>query len=100
LFLAEAVNRVVDRSLQVCGSMGVSGDIALSRLYREVRPFRIYDGPSETHRWVIARRALHANQQAMHSDGVDMWWGLSPSRPSSNGRAQRGTSGSIGRLRS
>ncbi|GAB3141383.1 hypothetical protein GCM10027258_23910 [Amycolatopsis stemonae] len=57
-FVAEAVNRVVDRSLQVCGALGISGDAPLSRLYREVRPFRIYDGPSETHRWSIARRAL------------------------------------------
>jgi acyl-CoA dehydrogenase len=57
-FVSEAVNRVVDRSLQVCGALGVSGDIVLSRLYREVRPFRIYDGPSETHRWAIARRVI------------------------------------------
>lgn len=59
-FVAEAVNRVVDRSLQICGSLGVSGDVPLSRIYREVRPFRIYDGPSETHRWAVAKRALRA----------------------------------------
>lgn len=59
-FVSEAVNRVVDRSLQLCGSLGVSGDAALSRIYREVRPFRIYDGPSETHRWAVARRVLRA----------------------------------------
>ncbi|MFE3188454.1 acyl-CoA dehydrogenase family protein [Nocardia sp. NPDC059240] len=57
-FVAEAVNRVVDRALQVCGALGISGDAPLSRLYREVRPFRIYDGPSETHRWAIAKRVL------------------------------------------
>ncbi|MBC3191870.1 acyl-CoA dehydrogenase family protein [Pseudonocardia sp. C8] len=55
-FTAEAVWRVVDRSLQLCGSLGVSGDVLLGRFLREVRPFRIYDGPSETHRWAIARR--------------------------------------------
>lgn len=55
-FTSEAVWRVVDRSLQICGSLGVSGDILLGRFLREVRPFRIYDGPSETHRWSIARR--------------------------------------------
>ncbi|WP_163548059.1 acyl-CoA dehydrogenase family protein [Candidatus Frankia nodulisporulans] len=60
-FCAEAIYRVVDRSLQICGALGVSGDIPLSRFLREVRPFRIYDGPSETHRWAIARRvARHA----------------------------------------
>ncbi len=59
-FVAEAVNRVVDRSLQICGALGVSGDAPLHRLYREVRPFRVYDGPSETHRWSIARRVVRA----------------------------------------
>jgi acyl-CoA dehydrogenase len=57
-FTAEAVWRVVDRSLQLCGALGVSGDILLGRFLREVRPFRIYDGPSETHRWSIARRVV------------------------------------------
>jgi acyl-CoA dehydrogenase len=57
-FCAEAIWRVVDRSLQICGALGVSGDILLSRFLREVRPFRIYDGSSETHRWAIARRVL------------------------------------------
>jgi acyl-CoA dehydrogenase len=63
-FCAEAVWRIVDRSLQICGSLGISGDILLSRFLREVRPFRIYDGPSETHRWVIARRAVRQREQA------------------------------------
>ncbi|ULR48529.1 acyl-CoA dehydrogenase family protein [Streptomyces deccanensis] len=62
-FCAEAVWRVVDRSLQVCGSLGVSGDILLGRFLREVRPFRIYDGPSETHRWAIARRVLRRHTE-------------------------------------
>jgi acyl-CoA dehydrogenase len=57
-FVAEAVGRVVDRALQVCGSLGVSGDLPLARIYAEVRPFRIYDGPTETHHWAIARRAV------------------------------------------
>jgi acyl-CoA dehydrogenase len=57
-FVAEAVGRVVDRALQICGALGVSGDTLLSRYHREVRPFRIYDGPSETHRWAIAKRRL------------------------------------------
>ncbi|WP_037357323.1 acyl-CoA dehydrogenase family protein [Amycolatopsis orientalis] len=64
-FVAEAVNRVVDRSLQVCGALGISGDAPLSRLYREVRPFRIYDGPSETHRWSIARRVIRRAQRRL-----------------------------------
>jgi acyl-CoA dehydrogenase len=58
VFVAEAVNRVVDRAVQVCGSLGISEDLPLSIFYREVRPFRIYDGPGEVHRAAIARRIL------------------------------------------
>lgn len=57
-FVAEAVNRVVDRSVQMCGGSGVSDDLPIAAIYREVRPFRIYDGPSEVHRWSLARRAV------------------------------------------
>lgn len=59
-FAAEAINRIVDRSMQMCGGLGVSADLPIARLAREVRPFRIYDGPSEVHRWAIAKRALKA----------------------------------------
>ncbi|MFJ6569514.1 acyl-CoA dehydrogenase family protein [Streptomyces sp. NPDC091292] len=62
-YVSEAVNRVVDRAVQVCGALGISADAPLSRLYREVRPFRIYDGPSETHRWAIAKRAVRAARE-------------------------------------
>lgn len=58
VFVAEMVGRVVDRALQICGSLGVSEDIPLSHFYREVRPFRIYDGPSEVHRSSVARRVF------------------------------------------
>ena len=57
VFVSEAVGRVVDRSLQMCGGLGASDELPLARYAREVRAFRIYDGPSETHRWSIARRA-------------------------------------------
>ncbi|MBF6592402.1 MAG: acyl-CoA dehydrogenase, partial [Ktedonobacterales bacterium] len=56
------VNRVVDRALQICGSHGVATDLPLAMFYRNIRPFRIYDGPSEVHRVVIARTVLRAAQ--------------------------------------
>ncbi|MFI5272075.1 MAG: acyl-CoA dehydrogenase family protein [Ktedonobacterales bacterium] len=59
-YVAETVNRVVDRALQICGSHGVSEDLPLASFYRAARPFRIYDGPSEVHRMVIARDELKA----------------------------------------
>jgi alkylation response protein AidB-like acyl-CoA dehydrogenase len=55
---SEAIGRVVDRSMQILGGLGITDDTIVARLWREVRPFRIYDGPSEVHRWSIARRIL------------------------------------------
>lgn len=66
-FVAEAVGRVVDRAVQIHGALGVSADAPLARLLREVRPFRIYDGASEVHRWSIARRALRKRERAAQS---------------------------------
>lgn len=57
-FAAEALGRVVDRSTQLCGGLGVSSDLPVAKIARELRPFRIYDGPSEVHRWALARRAV------------------------------------------
>ena len=64
-YAAEAVFRIVDRSMQMCGGMGVSGDLPLARLSREVRPFRVYDGPSEVHRWAIAKRVVGAAKREL-----------------------------------
>ena len=63
-FAAEAYSRVADRSIQMCGGLGVSADLPLARLANELRPFRIYDGPSEVHRWAIARRAIGRARKA------------------------------------
>jgi acyl-CoA dehydrogenase len=53
---SEAIWRVVDRCVQVLGGQGVTGETLVERLFREVRAFRIYDGPSEVHRWSLAKR--------------------------------------------
>ncbi|MBC9734972.1 acyl-CoA dehydrogenase family protein [Nocardioides marmotae] len=57
-FAGEALHRVVDRATQMCGGLGVSTELPVARIAREIRPFRIYDGPSEVHRWSIAKRAV------------------------------------------
>lgn len=54
--VSEAVFRVVDRAIQLVGGSGVTHETPLARFSTEVRAFRIYDGPSEAHRWSIARR--------------------------------------------
>ncbi|WP_328354788.1 acyl-CoA dehydrogenase family protein [Mycobacterium sp. NBC_00419] len=66
-FAAEAIYRIVDRSVQMCGGLGVSDDLPIARLLREVRPFRIYDGPSEVHRWALAKRRVRAARSAAQS---------------------------------
>jgi acyl-CoA dehydrogenase len=72
--VAEAVDRIVDRSIQICGALGVSGDAPLARLMNELRPFRIYDGPTETHLWAIGRRALRQRSEAAGrlADGAEV----------------------------
>ncbi|MBI4672731.1 MAG: acyl-CoA dehydrogenase, partial [Chloroflexi bacterium] len=58
VFVAETVNRVIDRAVQICGAHGISEDWPLALLYREHRAFRIYDGPSEVHRMSVGRRVF------------------------------------------
>ncbi|HEX5503929.1 MAG TPA: acyl-CoA dehydrogenase family protein [Thermomicrobiales bacterium] len=61
VYVSEAVGRVVDRALQICGSHGVSDSLPLALFYRNIRPFRIYDGASEVHRMVIAQRIVRGS---------------------------------------
>jgi len=56
--VAETVCRVLDRAIQVCGGLGISRDVPLSKWYEAARAFRIYDGASEVHRMVVARRIV------------------------------------------
>jgi acyl-CoA dehydrogenase len=58
LFCSEAIYRVADRCVQVLGGQGVTGETLVERIFREVRGFRIYDGPSEVHRWSIAQKIM------------------------------------------
>lgn len=53
---SEAVWRVADRCVQILGGLGLTRDTVVERIFRDVRAFRVYDGPSEVHRWSLARR--------------------------------------------
>jgi len=57
-FGAQVLHNVIDRAIQAHGAMGISGDTPLELFYREARAARIYDGPDEVHRMVVARRIL------------------------------------------
>ena len=55
---ARMLHNVIDRAIQVHGALGVTADTPLEFMYREARYARIYDGPDEVHRMVVARRLL------------------------------------------
>jgi acyl-CoA dehydrogenase len=55
---AQVLYNVIDRSLQVHGSLGYSTDLPLEAMYRWARAARIYDGPDEVHRQTVARQTL------------------------------------------
>ena len=54
--VSEALFRIADRCVQVMGGTGVTRDTIVEQVFREVRAFRIYDGPSEVHRWSLAKK--------------------------------------------
>lgn len=54
--VSEALMRVADRSVQVMGGTGVSRDTVVEQMFREIRAFRIYDGPTEVHKWSLAKK--------------------------------------------
>jgi len=54
--VSESLFRVADRCVQVMGGTGVSGDTIVEQVFREVRAFRIYDGPTEVHKWSLAKK--------------------------------------------
>jgi alkylation response protein AidB-like acyl-CoA dehydrogenase len=57
-FVAGVLQRVIDRAIQVHGGLGVTDDTPLAHWYRHERAARIYDGPDEVHKSVVARRVL------------------------------------------
>ena len=54
--VSEALMRVADRCVQVMGGTGVSDDTVVEQIFREIRAFRIYDGPTEVHKWSLAKK--------------------------------------------
>jgi alkylation response protein AidB-like acyl-CoA dehydrogenase len=57
---ARVLHDVLDRAIQVHGALGFSQDSPLESWYREARAARIYDGPDEVHRMVVARHMLRS----------------------------------------
>jgi alkylation response protein AidB-like acyl-CoA dehydrogenase len=59
-FAARVLNDVIDRAIQVHGALGLTDDTPLAAMYTHARAGRIYDGPDEVHRMVVARRILRS----------------------------------------
>jgi acyl-CoA dehydrogenase len=57
-FGAKVLHDVIDRAIQIHGSLGYSADLPLEEMYRHARAARIYDGPDEVHRVSVARQIL------------------------------------------
>jgi acyl-CoA dehydrogenase len=57
-YVANAMERVIDRALQVHGGLGMSDDTPIAGYYRENRAARIYDGPDEVHKISVAKQIL------------------------------------------
>ena len=57
-YVAEVLMRVLDRSIQIHGALGVTDETVLSFFYRHERGARLYDGPDEVHKATVARRML------------------------------------------
>lgn len=54
--VSEGLYGVADRCVQIMGGTGVSRDTVVEQVFREIRAFRIYDGPTEVHKWSLARK--------------------------------------------
>jgi acyl-CoA dehydrogenase len=61
--VSEGLMRVADRCVQVMGGSGLTEDTIVAQIFREIRAFRIYDGPTEVHKWSLAR-TIKRNWQA------------------------------------
>lgn len=60
----EAAQRVIDAAVQIFGALGVVHGQVVERLYREIRPLRIYEGATEVQQLIIARGILKAFQES------------------------------------
>lgn len=67
--VSEALMRVADRCVQVMGGTGVTSDTIVEQVFREIRAFRIYDGPTEVHKWSLAKK-IRRDWKAAHAADV------------------------------
>ncbi|WP_406812889.1 acyl-CoA dehydrogenase family protein [Marinobacter daqiaonensis] len=54
--VSESLMRIADRCVQVMGGSGLTEDSIVEQVFREIRAFRVYDGPTEVHKWSLAKK--------------------------------------------
>ena len=57
-YVSEELFKVADRCVQVLGGIGISDETVVEMIFRDMRAFRLYDGPTEVHKWAIGRKVL------------------------------------------
>ena len=57
-FVSEELFKVTDRCVQILGGIGVTDETVVEMIFRDMRPFRLYDGPTEVHKFAIARTLM------------------------------------------
>lgn len=62
--VSEALMRIADRCVQVMGGTGITDRTIVEQVFREIRAFRIYDGPTEVHKWSLAKKIRRDWKQA------------------------------------
>src|SRR3546814_19615725 len=78
--VSEALMRIADRCVQVMGGTGVTDKTIVEQVFREVRAFRVSDGPTEVHTWRLAKnirrdwKARPACRGCQLTDRTDGGW--------------------------
>lgn len=57
-YVSEELFKVADRCVQILGGMGISDETPVGMIFSDMRAFRLYDGPTEVHKYAIARQIL------------------------------------------
>jgi acyl-CoA dehydrogenase len=65
--VSEALMKIADNCVQIMGGLGVTDKTVVEQVFREIRAFRIYDGPTEVHKWSLAKKIRREWKEAGES---------------------------------
>jgi len=61
-YVSEELFKVADRCVQILGGMGISDETVVGMIFSDMRAFRLYDGPTEVHKYAIARQVMRTDR--------------------------------------